>query len=115
MAYEKQTWAKGDVVTSAKLNHMEDGIAGGGGVLVVGATVSEDAITLGNTWQEICDAPFAVVVTREESEGGVAVGYSSIIGIVHMDGAYMVMIDWSGTQETFTCETADGYPVFSTK
>ena len=27
MAYEKQTWAKGDIVTSAKLNHMEDGIA----------------------------------------------------------------------------------------
>lgn len=30
MAYEKNTWASGDVVTSAKLNHMEDGIAGGG-------------------------------------------------------------------------------------
>lgn len=26
MSYEKQTWAKGDIVTSAKLNHMEDGI-----------------------------------------------------------------------------------------
>lgn len=115
MSYEKQNWKNGDVITESKLNHMEDGIATGGGVLVVGATVSEDAITLGNTWQEICDAPFAVVVTREEPEGGVAVGYSSIIGILHMDGAYMVMIDRGGTQETFTCETADGYPVFSTK
>lgn len=115
MSYEKQNWKNGDVITESKLNHMEDGIATGGGVLVVGATVSEDAITLGNTWQEICDAPFAVVVTREEPEGGVAVGYSSIIGILHMDGAYMVMIDRGGTQEPFTCETADGYPVFSTK
>ena len=26
MAYEKNTWASGDVVTSAKLNHMENGI-----------------------------------------------------------------------------------------
>lgn len=26
MAYEKQTWQSGDVVTSAKLNNMEDGI-----------------------------------------------------------------------------------------
>lgn len=27
MNYEKQTWQTGDIVTSAKLNHMEDGIA----------------------------------------------------------------------------------------
>jgi len=29
MGYEKQTWANGDVITADKLNHMEDGIAGG--------------------------------------------------------------------------------------
>ena len=28
MSYEKQTWQAGDTITSAKLNHMEDGIAG---------------------------------------------------------------------------------------
>lgn len=27
MAYEKQTWSKGDTITAEKLNHMEDGIA----------------------------------------------------------------------------------------
>lgn len=27
MAYEKQTWNKGDTITAEKLNHMEDGIA----------------------------------------------------------------------------------------
>ena len=27
MAYEKQTWTTGDVITQEKLNHMEDGIA----------------------------------------------------------------------------------------
>ena len=34
MAYVKQTWANGDTVTAAKLNHMEDGIeaaSSGGG------------------------------------------------------------------------------------
>lgn len=31
MAYEKQTWVNGDVITAEKLNHMEDGIAEGGG------------------------------------------------------------------------------------
>lgn len=35
MAYEKNTWASGDVVTSAKLNHMEDGIADSGGIVTV--------------------------------------------------------------------------------
>ena len=28
MAYEKQTWTTGDVVTAEKLNHIEDGIDG---------------------------------------------------------------------------------------
>lgn len=26
MAYEKQTWVKGDKITAAKLNHLEDGV-----------------------------------------------------------------------------------------
>lgn len=40
MAYEKQTWQTGDVVTSAKLNHMEDGIASAssGGALAITIT-----------------------------------------------------------------------------
>ena len=31
MSYTKNTWANGDVITAAKLNNMEDGIAGAGG------------------------------------------------------------------------------------
>lgn len=31
MAYEKQTWTTGEVITQEKLNHMEDGIANAGG------------------------------------------------------------------------------------
>lgn len=33
--YEKQTWATGDVITEEKLNHMEEGIATGGGIYSV--------------------------------------------------------------------------------
>jgi len=61
MSYEKQNWKNGDVITETKLNHMEDGIASGGGVLVVGVTVDGSTGTLTNTWQEIHDAPIAVV------------------------------------------------------
>lgn len=35
MAYEKQTWNTGDLITEEKLNHMEDGIATGGGIYSV--------------------------------------------------------------------------------
>lgn len=30
MAYVKNTWAKGDIISASELNHMEDGIAAGG-------------------------------------------------------------------------------------
>jgi len=36
MSYEKNTWKTGDVITSVKLNRMEDGIANAGGILVIG-------------------------------------------------------------------------------
>lgn len=31
MAYDKQTWVSGEIITATKLNHMEDGIANSGG------------------------------------------------------------------------------------
>ena len=36
MAYEKQTWHTGDVITEEKLNHMEEGISTGGGIYIYG-------------------------------------------------------------------------------
>ena len=32
MSYEKQTWADGQTITASKLNHMENGIFGAGGM-----------------------------------------------------------------------------------
>lgn len=40
MAYEKQTWKTGDIITESKLNHIEDGIAN------AGASSSEETIEL---------------------------------------------------------------------
>lgn len=37
--YEKQTWKTGDVITEEKLNHMEEGIASGGGLYTATNTV----------------------------------------------------------------------------
>jgi len=57
MAYEKQTWHTGDVITEEKLNHMEDGIASSG-MFVVGGTYDESTqtTTLDKTYKEIVDA-----------------------------------------------------------
>lgn len=42
MAYEPTVWQAGDTITSARLNKLEQGVAeGGGGVLVVEATLTE--------------------------------------------------------------------------
>lgn len=40
MAYEKQTWTTGEVITAEKLNHMEDGIAGAGGSTIEPITIT---------------------------------------------------------------------------
>ena len=47
MAYTKNTWASGDVVTSAKLNHMENGIEAASSPydLVIMAETEDDDIT----------------------------------------------------------------------
>ncbi|MBO7735560.1 MAG: hypothetical protein J6S67_23545 [Methanobrevibacter sp.] len=46
MAYEKQTWHDGDLITEERMNHMEDGIA------AAGDTVSYDEAQVLTTSQE---------------------------------------------------------------
>lgn len=60
MAYEKQTWTTGEVITAEKLNHMEDGIAGAGGgssiePLEITITHDDDAgtFTANKTYEEL--------------------------------------------------------------
>lgn len=60
MAYEPNNWAKGDIVTSAKLNHIEQGISGSGDFVVT--------FTLDTVEGELtADKTFAELVTALES------------------------------------------------
>jgi len=96
MAYELTEWKSGDVVTSAKLNKIEQGIASGG-VLV--ATDTEG--TLDKTWQEIHDAALCVVYL---------IGYDSklCVGrVFEKDGFYMVVLVNSAS---YKVSSASGYP-----
>lgn len=54
MAYTKNTWATGDIVTSAKLNHMEDGIESGNSALI--CLITPETGYLDKTFGEILDA-----------------------------------------------------------
>lgn len=53
MAYEKQTWTTGEVITADKLNHMEDGISGSGGSNALICEYDNDAGHTDKTFGEI--------------------------------------------------------------
>lgn len=106
MSYEPTNWKAGDTVTSAKLNKMEQGIAGGTNILLVEANSSiveeEMVIMLNKTWQEIFDADMSLIVEVEED--GKSFDYVTDV-YVHQ-GDYVVSAD----KGDFTSQTADGYP-----
>lgn len=111
MSYEKQTWAKGDIVTSAKLNHMEDGIATGGGVLVVHVTVDGNTGTLDHTWQEIHDAPIAVIKMPSGDTKVLAIcTETNHAGDDDYQVGVTVMSYPDNVRLAFGATSADGYP-----
>lgn len=58
MAYEKQTWNTGDVITQEKLNHMENGIADGsnGGTMLITLSPIQIGMEFSKTFAEIKEA-----------------------------------------------------------
>lgn len=67
MSYEPTNWKSGDIVTSAKLNKIEQGIAAGGGILI--AIADPDSHSLNKTWQEFYDSSFSVVLYNTDLPG----------------------------------------------
>lgn len=122
MSYEPTNWKAGDVVTSAKLNKLEQGVAAGSGVLVVHMTV-DDATSIGTldkTWQEIYDAAQNGLVFLTSSPGmGLEVKvFDGWLNTVDNSRGYAVTFTevWventsvSGGNITLYAETSDGYP-----
>lgn len=108
MAYSKNTWQSGDVVTSAKLNNIENGIASGGVLIVIGEE-SDETMTLSKTWNEINEASFPIIVLT--TPFGTQFMYVSDMGFY--DENYIVTCFIGAEPEDkyeFTTETADGYP-----
>lgn len=76
-----------------------------GGVLVVGADMQTGA--LDKTWQEIFDADFPVLDTRDEYSHN----WTPISDAGIDNGTYYVLVGMGGSQVQFTTDSANGYPV----
>lgn len=118
MAYTKNTWRTGDIVSSVKLNHMEDGVAAAYEVMVI----NDNNGTLDKTWQEIHDAmaagTFCVVKKTAQEIGKDYVRNYPVVETVKtgMASPYTYAVNTTfnnqeGVEYTTTSET--GYPASS--
>ena len=116
MAYEKQTWVTGEVITKEKLNHMEDGIVNSGGVIA--SNFGED-YTLDKTWNEINTAlRNGQLVILNGTDGDTALCGPVVETTIDGDSSgsiyVVVMITVTSDQTVipvaFTTSDPDGYP-----
>lgn len=112
MAYEKNTWATGDVVTSMKLNHMEDGIEAGCSPIVRTTLTGEDQYTCANTFDEIkamIDAGTAPLLEINYDAMGKML--YPLCGYIAADGMYAIVVqDSSDTR--MSVDSPNEYPVY---
>lgn len=119
MSYTPTEWKTGDVVTSAKLNKLEQGVADAGGVVIVTGTINEDTVTLGKTYSEIkADymAGYTVVILfeTERGEDATETDWNQVTGFNEYTGtdpqsdpaAYTVV----AFDARFTATDPNGYP-----
>ena len=105
MSYTPTEWKSGDVVTSAKLNKIEQGIASAGGVLIVGVDMA--TMTLDKTYAEIAAAGYAVLSALGDA-GLYMVGPMTAYGL--SSDKYTVNFQMGNSTVSFTTDTVDGYP-----
>lgn len=113
MGYEKQTWQTGDVITANKMNHMEDGIAGvGGSVLVVRATNDTDnsQYILDTTWRQIYNAFLSngCVVLADPVSNGEQYKTIEELFFYPNDSQYTVIF----LGDSYTTNSENGYPTY---
>lgn len=120
MSYEPTTWKSGDIVTSAKLNKLEQGVANAGGYLVVHVSMDGEegsaTYTLDKTWQEIYDAVSAGIPAFLLLNPVENYAYSFAVEGVTVDGLAVYSVR-SGFKDIlggdFSTGSATGYPYFN--
>lgn len=119
MSYEPTNWKAGDVVTSAKLNKLEQGVAGG--ILIVhsekiGSTESNRR--LDKTWMEIHNALFngtiVLVLTdlTDEYAENVLVSFITRVFTAHEQQPQLYYVYINNSEDGYTTDSANGYPEY---
>lgn len=106
MAYEPTEWKTGDVVTSAKLNKLEEAVAGMSPLVV---TCGDDN-RLSKKWSVIWDAFSAgrtVVIKYFPEADPLMYNEVLVTGVNEYNGEYSVLTAYD---DAFVAESADGYP-----
>jgi hypothetical protein len=105
MAYEPTNWKSGDIVTSAKLNKLEQGVAN-----VVLIAHVDNGNTLDKTWQEIHDATLALIL---DSNGNIIGNVAQTYYVEELAMPYCVSVAPIGTGSVteYNASSADGYPM----
>lgn len=104
MAYEPTNWKAGDIVTSAKLNKIEQGIAANKKILIANINMNN---TLNKTWQEIYDADISLIKVVDNEH----IFIMLVTEIDHNTNGYF-LTDAHG--DTFKADSPNDYPVFIT-
>ena len=113
MAYIKNTWQTGDVVTSEKLNNIEQGVAAACPVLFVHESydASSHTYALDKTWQEIFDAMEVGLVillpVNENNETAVTHDFIKSASVDEYSGKFYI-----SAGETYATSTSNGYPSY---
>lgn len=114
MSYTPTTWKSGDIVTSEKLNKIEQGIANAttAPLFVEGTDVGDSREELNKTWQEIYDALITQgrqVIYKHIYDENLA-HYYPCIGLEEDYGQYKVIF---GTDLRYSTNDINDYPGYS--
>lgn len=100
----------GEVIALAKAFGGGGGGSSGGGVLVVNFDMQTR--TLGKTWKEISDAPFAVLKFPHPEMAGDTISYDPIVYSIKSRTYKVRFNDPAYGVTEFVADSEDGYPVF---
>lgn len=112
MAYEKQTWVTGEVITKEKLNHMEDGIANGGSGIFLFSFTDVQTMTLNKTWNEMKSALESNLLPIGFANTAVDTRMVAIVtGVANEEeGVYIVLVNGDTRTIVLSTDNPDGYP-----
>ena len=114
MSYTPTNWKNGDVVTSTKLNKLEQGVANAGGVTVLSVVADPQTMTVtlnktaGEVY-EIFETGLAVLPVPEGDE--ISIALPSFYTL--KDSGYAFKFKLGESEYSFECLTSDDYPAMS--